>query len=150
MFQLFSELRGEKFNEQGAIISRRCLDICAAIGDAQKLSLKELQQRLVSQGKEWAIGNAGYMSIWTLCARLRAAGLLVGNRRAGVSLAPMDVAVDLVAAAMTDLIENCIPDQGELGVLRREMMNMVLGYAVKTRARIYMRNVVSGQAERGA
>ena len=55
-----------------------------------------------------------------------------------MSLAPMDVAVDHFTVALTELIESTIPNFGDLGILRSELLNMVLGHAVKTRARIFL------------
>ena len=138
MYQLFKELRGDKLNTMGSIISKRCLVICEVLEGLDPLPITGIQTKLVAKGEKWATSKPGYLAVWTLCDQLRAAGVLVGDRKVGMSLASMDAAVDHFTVALTELIESTIPNFGDLGILRSELLNMVLGHAVKTRARIFL------------
>ena len=138
MYQLFKELRGDKLNIMGSIISKRCLVICEVLEGLDPLPITGIQTKLVAKGEKWATSKPGYLAVWTLCDQLRAAGVLVGDRKVGMSLASMDAAVDHFTVALTELIESTIPNFGDLGILRSELLNMVLGHAVKTRARIFL------------
>ena len=110
MYQLFKELRGDKLNIMGSIISKRCLVICEVLEGLDPLPITGIQTKLVAKGEKWATSKPGYLAVWTLCDQLRAAGVLVGDRKVGMSLASMDAAVDHFKVALTELIESKIPN----------------------------------------
>jgi hypothetical protein len=114
------------------------------------MTITRLQKQLLKSGETWAAGKPGYFAIWNLCDRLKMAGVLVGNRTEGVALASMDALVDHVTVALTNLIESNLPKIGDLGILRDDLLNMIYGHAVRTRAGLYMESIRAGKKPQSA